>query len=127
MSLRTPIGRARGLGSAKEGVAHWWAQRLSAIALALLVPWFLLLAVGLVGVDHATVAARIGQPLNATLMLAFVGAMLWHAQLGLQVAIEDYVHSRALELFALIAVRLVFALAALATLVAVGRLVFSAR
>lgn len=127
MSLRTPIGRARGLGSAKEGVAHWWAQRLSAIALALLVPWFLLLAVGLVGVDHATVAARIGQPLNATLMLAFVGAMLWHAQLGLQVVIEDYVHSRALELFALIAVRLVFALAALATLVAVGRLVFSAR
>lgn len=126
MSMRTPIGRARGLGSAKEGVAHWWAQRVSAIALALLVPWFLILAVGLVGADYATVAARVGQPLNATLMLTFVGALLWHAQLGLQVVIEDYVHSRALELFALIAVRLLFALAAVATLVAVGRLVFSA-
>lgn len=126
MSLRTPISRARGLGSAKEGVAHWWAQRLSAVALALLVPWFLLLAAGLVGADYATIAARIGQPLNATLMLAFVGAMLWHAQLGLQVVIEDYVHSRATEMAALIAVRLVFALAAVAALVAVGRLVFSA-
>lgn len=126
MSLRTPIGRARGLGSAKEGVAHWWAQRLSAVALALLVPWLLIFAVGVAGADHAAVAARVAQPLNATLLLAFVGALLWHAQLGLQVVIEDYVHSRALELFALIAVRLVFALAAVAALVAVGRLVFSA-
>jgi succinate dehydrogenase / fumarate reductase membrane anchor subunit len=126
MSLRTPIGRARGLGSAKEGVAHWWAQRLSAVALALLVPWFLIFAVGVAGADHATVAARVAQPLNATLLLAFVGALLWHAQLGLQVVIEDYVHSRALELLALIAVRLIFALAAVAALVALGRLAFSA-
>ncbi|PIQ37407.1 MAG: succinate dehydrogenase, hydrophobic membrane anchor protein [Lysobacterales bacterium CG17_big_fil_post_rev_8_21_14_2_50_64_11] len=120
--LRTPLARARGLGSAKDGTAHWSAQRLTSVALALLTPWFAWLAIGLVGVDQAAAAARIGAPINATLMLAYVFAMLWHAQLGMQVVIEDYVHSRRLELLALIATRLIFSLAGIAALVAVGRL-----
>ncbi|PKM02776.1 MAG: succinate dehydrogenase, hydrophobic membrane anchor protein, partial [Gammaproteobacteria bacterium HGW-Gammaproteobacteria-5] len=106
MSMRTPVGRARGLGSAKEGVAHWTAQRISAVALALLTPWFVWLAIGLVGADQALAAARLGEPVNATLMLAYVGALLWHGQLGLQVVIEDYVGNRGLELFAQVAVKL---------------------
>ncbi|MDP1696451.1 MAG: succinate dehydrogenase, hydrophobic membrane anchor protein [Xanthomonadaceae bacterium] len=125
MSMRTPVGRARGLGSAKEGVAHWTAQRLSAVALALLTPWFVWLAIGLVGADQALAAARLGEPVNATLMLAYVGALLWHGQLGLQVVIEDYVGNRGLELFAQVAVKLVFALAGVAALVAIGRLAFA--
>lgn len=125
MSMRTPVGRARGLGSAKDGVAHWTAQRLSAVALALLTPWFVWLAIGLVGADQALVAARLGTPLNATLMLAYVGALLWHGQLGLQVVIEDYVSHRGLELFAQLAVKLLFALAGVAALVAIGRLAFA--
>jgi succinate dehydrogenase / fumarate reductase membrane anchor subunit len=125
MSMRTPVGRARGLGSAKEGVAHWTAQRLSAVALALLTPWFVWLVVGLVGADQALAAARLGTPFNATLMLAYVGALLWHAQLGLQVVIEDYVSNRGLELFSQVAVKLIFALAAVAAVVAIGRLAFA--
>lgn len=125
MSMRTPVGRARGLGSAKEGVAHWTAQRLSAVALALLTPWFVWLVIDLVGADQAQAAARLGAPINATLMLAYVGALLWHAQLGLQVVIEDYVSNRGLELFSQVAVKLIFALAAVAALVAIGRLAFA--
>lgn len=125
MSMRTPLGRARGLGSAKDGVAHWTAQRLSAVALALLTPWFVWLAIGLVGADQALTAARLGTPINAILMLAYVGAALWHAQLGMQVVIEDYVGSRGLELFSQVAVKLIFALAAVAALVAIGRLAFA--
>src|SRR3546814_13720261 len=98
MSMRTPVGRARGLGSAKDGVAHWTAQRLSAVALALLTPWFVWLAIGLVGSEQALVAAGLGTPLNATLMLAYVGALLWHGQLGLQVVLEDYVSHRGLAI-----------------------------
>ena len=125
MNMRTPVGRARGLGSAKDGVAHWTAQRLSAVALALLTPWFVWLAIGLVGADQALAAARLGTPINAILMLAYVGAALWHAQLGMQVVIEDYVGSRGLELFSQVAVKLIFALAAVAALVAIGRLAFA--
>lgn len=125
MSMRAPVGRARGLGSAKEGVAHWTAQRLSAVALALLTPWFVWLVVSLVGADQALAAARLGSPINATLMLAYVGAALWHAQLGMQVVIEDYIGRRGLELLLHVAVKLIFALAAVAALVAIGRLAFA--
>jgi succinate dehydrogenase / fumarate reductase membrane anchor subunit len=92
--LRHPWAVARGLGSAKEGVAHWWAQRVSAVALLFLVPWFVVTAVSLIGADHANARAFLAEPLNATLMLAFVLAVMWHARLGLQVVIEDYIHTR---------------------------------
>lgn len=122
MNLQHPVARARGLGSAKDGYGHWAVQRLTAIALALLTPWFLWLLLGLVGAGHAQALARIGTPLNASLLLAWVVALLWHAQLGLQMVIEDYVHAPALALGSQILVRLVFAFAALAALLAILRI-----
>jgi len=124
MSLRDPLAQARGLGSAKDGLRHWWVQRLTAVALMLLVPWFVWLALSLIGADQFTVRATIGQPLNATLMLAFVFALFWHAQLGLQVVVEDYVHGW-LELVLQVVIKFACVLAALASAIAIGRIAFS--
>ena len=124
--LRHPWAVARGLGSAKEGVAHWWAQRVSAAALLFLVPWFVVTAVSLIGLDHANARAYLAEPLNATLMLAFVFAVTWHARLGLQVVIEDYIHVAWLEVALQLLVKFAYALAALASVVAVGRIAFTA-
>jgi succinate dehydrogenase / fumarate reductase, membrane anchor subunit len=125
MSLRDPLAIARGLGPAKEGLHHWWVLRLSSVALMLLTPWFVWFALSLVGADLGTVRAMVGDPLQATLLLAFVGTMFWHAQLGLQVVVEDYVHGW-LELALQILIKFTCALAALASALAIGRLVFSA-
>lgn len=124
--LRHPWAVARGLGSAKEGVAHWWAQRVSAAALLFLVPWFVITAVSLMGLDHANARAFLAQPMNATLMLAFVLAVTWHARLGLQVVIEDYIHTAWLEVALQLLVKFAYALAALASVVAIGRIAFTA-
>ncbi len=125
MSLQHPIARARGLGSAKNGTHHWWLQRLTAIALALLTPWFIWVAVGMVGADAFTVRAILAQPVNAVLMLAFVFSLFWHARLGLQVVIEDYVHTHWLEVTLQVIVLFACALAALASAIAIGRIVFT--
>ncbi len=124
MSLRSPLGRVRGLGSAKDGVGHWLAQRVTAIGLVLLGFWFVAAIVSNVGADHATFTAWLGQPGNATLMILTIVAAFWHAALGLQVVIEDYVHGHG-RAAALIAVKLAcFALGAFGVLsvlkVAVG-------
>lgn len=125
MSLRDPLAKARGWGSAKDGVGHWWAQRLTAVALLLLSPWFVLLALGLIGADQLTVRHTLAQPLNASLLIAFVLSLFWHARLGLQVVIEDYVHGWP-EVALQIAVKFAYALAAIASILAIGRLVFTA-
>jgi succinate dehydrogenase / fumarate reductase membrane anchor subunit len=125
MSLRNPLARAKGLGSAKDGTTHWWHQRLTAIALALLTPWFVVFAVGLIGADQAAVQGAIARPLTATLLAAFVLSLFWHARLGLQVVVEDYIHG-ALEVVLQIAIKFVYALAAIAALLAIGRIVFTA-
>lgn len=125
MSLRNPIARAKGLGSAKDGVGHWWSQRLTAIALALLTPWFVIFSVGLIGADQVAVRDAIAQPLSATLLAAFVLSLFWHAQLGLQVVVEDYIHGW-LELALQIVIKFMYALAAIASLLAIGRIVFTA-
>jgi len=75
--LRDPLAHVRGLGSAKGGTHHWWVQRLTAVALALLTPWFLWLALRLLSADQMTMRLTLAQPLNATLMLAFVVALFW--------------------------------------------------
>ena len=125
MSLRNPLAKARGLGSAKDGVGHWSAQRLSAIALALLAPFFVWTVLS-VGGDAAAARAAIGSPFTATLLIAFVVALFWHAQLGLQVVIEDYVHHRGLEIGLQVAVRFACVLGAIAAVLSIGRLVFTA-
>jgi len=119
---RTPIGRARGLGSAKSGVGHCWWQRVTAIVLALLVPWLVGTLVSFIGADLATVHATLAVPLNAILLAAFVLALFWHAKLGLQVVIEDYVHVRALEVALQLAVTLGCAFGALASLYSIARI-----
>ena len=125
MSLRHPLATAKGLGSAKDGVTHWWQQRLTAIALALLTPWFVVFAVSLLGAGQAEVRAAIAQPFSAMLLLAFVLSLFWHARLGLQVVVEDYMHG-ALELALQIAIKFAYALAAIAAVLAIGRIVFTA-
>jgi succinate dehydrogenase / fumarate reductase membrane anchor subunit len=123
--LRHPIATARGLGSGKDGTHHWWMQRVTAVALALLTPWFLLVVLGLIGADFATVRLTFAQPITASLMLIYVLALFWHARLGLQVVIEDYIHSRPLEVALQLAVQLIFAFAAVLSVVSIGRLVFT--
>lgn len=100
MSLRTPVARARGLGSAKEGLHHWWVQRVSAVALIPLTIWFVASIVGLVGADHAAVSAWISNPVVAVLMALLAAATLYHAQLGMQVVYEDYLHTHWLKIAA---------------------------
>lgn len=124
-NLRDPIATARGLGSAKDGVSHWWLQRLTAIALALLTPWFIWFVVRQVGADQGQVRAAIASPATASLLLSYVIALMWHARLGLQVVIEDYIHGW-LEVALQIAIKLVFAFATVAAAIAIGRIVFSA-
>lgn len=124
-NLRDPIATARGLGSAKDGVSHWWLQRLTAIALALLTPWFIWFVVRQVGADQGQVRAAIASPVTASLLLSYVIALMWHARLGLQVVVEDYIHGW-LEVALQIAIKLVFAFATVAAAIAIGRIVFSA-
>ncbi len=123
--LRHPLARAKGLGSAKDGVGHWWAQRLTAVALALLTPWFVIFAVRQFGADAALVQAAIARPVNATLLSAFVLCVFWHARLGLQVVVEDYVHG-SLELVLQVLIKFTYVLAAIAALLAIGRIAFTA-
>lgn len=124
--LRDPLARVRGLGSARGGTHHWWVQRVTAVALALLTPWFIWFVLSLLPADHLTLRLTLAQPLNVTLMLAFVIALFWHARLGLQVVIEDYIHTPWLEIAAQLAVTFACALGALASIVAIGRIALSA-
>lgn len=122
--LRTPLARARGLGSAKDGTEHWWLQRVTSVALALLTPWFVYMAFGLAGADQAHAREVLAQPFTASLLVAFVLTLFWHARLGLQVVVEDYVHVRWLELTLQLAIRFVYALAAIASVIAIGQIAF---
>ena len=105
MKFRTPLSQARGLGSAMAGTGHWWAQRLTAIALVPLMLWFVWSVIGLTAADYATVHTWIAQPMNAGLLLVLIYAAFYHSMLGLQVIIEDYVHARWLEVSLMILVR----------------------
>ena len=120
--LRTPLSRARGIGSGKSGTGHFWVQRVTAVALMLLVPWLVGLLVSMVGTDLAAVRETLARPWNAVLLAAFVIASFWHAKLGIQVIIEDYVHTRWAEVTLLLVNLLACALGALASLYAIGRI-----
>jgi succinate dehydrogenase / fumarate reductase membrane anchor subunit len=96
--LRSPLGQAIGLGSAREGVAHWWAQRVTAIALVPLVLWFVIAVIGLAGADRATLTEWLHHPVPTVLWMLLLVATFYHAALGLQVVIEDYIENEALRL-----------------------------
>jgi len=118
-SLRTPLARARGLGSAKGGTHHFWLQRLTAIALVPLTVWFALTVASLATVDLPAVVTWMKSPLSALLMLSFLLAGFWHMKLGLQVVIEDYVHSEWRKVTCLILNNLISMFLALAATLAV--------
>lgn len=98
MSMQNPLARARGLGSAKEGVHHWFAQRASALLLIFLGSWFMYSLVRLSGGEYAAAQAFLSNPFNAAIMSVLLITLLYHAMLGLQVVIEDYVHNRTMEI-----------------------------
>ncbi|MBV6273247.1 succinate dehydrogenase, hydrophobic membrane anchor protein [Alcaligenaceae bacterium CGII-47] len=118
-SLRTPLKVARRLGSSKSGVHHWWLQRVTAIALIPLSIWVLFFMGTLIHASYPMVLAAIAQPVHATLLIVLSLSLFWHGALGLQVIIEDYVHTRWLELTLQIALRFGALLAALACVLAV--------
>lgn len=120
--FRTPLKRARGLGSAKDGTHHFVIQRITAIALIFLSIYVIALIVWLVGADYATVRAVVAHPLHAVLLVAFLVASFWHAQLGMQVIIEDYVHTPWLAITSQLLVIFFCILAALASVLAVVRI-----
>lgn len=105
-SIRSSLAHARGLGSAKTGVGHWWAQRVSAVALVPLTLWFVACLASQLGADHASVTAWLSSPIQASLLALYLAAIFYHSQLGLQVVVEDYVHNESAKMAALIALQL---------------------
>jgi len=121
--FRSPLSRARGLGSAKSGVHHWWIQRLTAIALIPLVVWFAISLVMLSGADYAVVRAWIGSPLVMVLLILTIGIGLHHGQLGLQVVWEDYTDG-ALRVVMIVLTKFIAVVFGLGAIVAIMRIGF---
>ena len=107
MDLRSDLSRVRGLGSAKGGTSHWWAQRVTALALVPLSAWFVFSIINLVGVDREGLKAWVNGPVSFVLMVLFLIALFYHMQLGLQVVIEDYVHNEKNKVISLILNKLI--------------------
>ncbi|WP_411832095.1 succinate dehydrogenase, hydrophobic membrane anchor protein [Pseudoxanthomonas mexicana] len=124
--FRTPLKNVRGLGAAKIGTEHFVHQRLTATALVLLATWFLIFVLGLVGSDHATAVEAVSRPWNAILLVGFLVAMFWHAQIGLQVILEDYIHNSLLALALQVTVKFVAVLGAIVSIFAVARIALGA-
>jgi succinate dehydrogenase / fumarate reductase membrane anchor subunit len=119
---RTPLKIANGLGSAKAGAHHFMVQRITAVALIGLGLWIVWVALEAMHMDYAAARALIAKPWNAVLMIVFLITSFWHAQLGLQVIIEDYVHTKGLELASQIAIKFICFLGAAASVLAVIRI-----
>ena len=124
MTMRTPLAKVRGLGSAKDGTHHWWMQRLTAVALVPLTVWFVVSMISFVGADHAVVSAWLAQPLSAVLMLLLVVATFYHLKLGVQVVIEDYIHGEAAKIACLVALKLLSVALGVAGVFAVLKVAF---
>ena len=98
MSMLNPLAKARGHGSAKDGVHHWYAQRASAVLLILLLGWLVYSLFSIAGGGYEASKALMSHPVNAALLGVLIVTALYHGMLGLQVVIEDYVHSPAVEI-----------------------------
>jgi succinate dehydrogenase / fumarate reductase membrane anchor subunit len=123
MSLRSPLGRVLGTGSAKEGVHHWWMQRLTSVALVPLTIWFVISLLTLPSFEHVTVISWMAQSWTALLLVLFILVATWHSQLGVRVVIEDYVHGGAKTL-TLVLITFIHALIAAAGVFAVLKVAF---
>jgi succinate dehydrogenase / fumarate reductase membrane anchor subunit len=91
-NLRTPLGKVKGLGSAKDGTHHWWMQRVTALGLIPLVMWFVVTILKITLGDAATLVEIIRSPINLVMLILFVITSIYHGMLGMQVIVEDYVH-----------------------------------
>ena len=119
---RTPLKNVRGLGAAKTGTEHFVHQRLTATALVGLSIWFVVFVLSLLGADYITAVDAVAKPWNAILLVGFLIAMFWHAQLGLQVVLEDYVHTSLPALALQTTVKFIAALGAIVSVFAVARI-----
>ena len=119
---RSQLGRVRGTGSAKAGVHHWYAERVSAIALVPLTLWFVFSMVRLAGARWETVVLWAGHPWNTVLLLALIAMTFHHTALGVQVVLEDYVHEKWSLTVSVLAVKAACALLGLMAAVSVLRL-----
>ena len=123
MSLRSPLGRVLGTGSAKEGVHHWWLQRLTSIALVPLTIWFVVSLLSLPSFEHVTLVTWMAQSWTALLLVLFILAATWHSQLGVRVVVEDYVHGSSKTL-TLVLITFIHAVVAAAGIFAVLKVAF---
>ena len=123
MSLRSPLGKVLGTGSAKEGVHHWWSQRLTSIALIPLTIWFVVSILSLPTFDHVAVIAWMSQSWTALFLILLVLVATWHSQLGVRVVVEDYVHGGSKTL-ALVLITFIHAIVAVAGVFAVLKVAF---
>lgn len=119
MSLRTPLGRVRGLGSARDGTAHWWYQRVTAVVLVPLSVWLMMTIVSLTSLSHSVITAWLSYPVNAVLLIIFLIALFHHAQSGVQVVIEDYIHTEWQKLGCIILVKFLALFAGLVSILAI--------
>ena len=124
MSLRSPLGRVLGLGSAKQGTGHWWSQRVSAVALIPLTLWFMFSLLALPALDYGTVKTWLSVPWSSFLALLLIAALTYHSYLGTDVVVEDYVHSASAKLFSLLLLRFLYVLVGGAGMFAVLRVAF---
>jgi succinate dehydrogenase / fumarate reductase membrane anchor subunit len=124
MSLRSPLGRVLGLGSAKDGTEHWWAQRVTAVALIPLTLWFFIALLTLPAFDYVTVKAWLALPLSSFLAVLTVAVLTYHAYLGTTVVVEDYVHTAGLKTISLMLLRFLYVLFGGAGIFAILRVAF---
>ncbi len=122
---QSPLARVVGLGSAQEGTAHWWWQRLTAVALVPLTLWFVYAIAAFAGECSGNLYAWIASPWTSTLMIAFVFCLFYHAVLGVQVVIEDYVHNEAAKIVSIWAIKFIAVLLVLSSMIAILRLALS--
>jgi succinate dehydrogenase / fumarate reductase, membrane anchor subunit len=126
MSMRSNIGRVRGLGSAKTGTHHWWMQRVTAIGMALLGVWLIVSLASGVAADLTRLTAWIGNPVVAILLILFCATLFYHVRLGLQVVVEDYIHSEGLKVAALVGITFACVLGTVACLFSILKIAFGA-
>jgi succinate dehydrogenase / fumarate reductase membrane anchor subunit len=121
-SMRTPLGRVRALGSSHSGTGDFWRQRLTAVAMLLLMIPVIFVVMSLLGRNQAGAAQILGSPLVAIILLLFIAASVWHMKIGMQVIIEDYVHDEKLKLVSIMANNFFSAAVALASVYAIFKL-----
>jgi succinate dehydrogenase / fumarate reductase, membrane anchor subunit len=122
--MKTPLGRVRGLGSARSGAIHWWHERLTSVSTLILLVWFFVSLFRLPDLSYATVTQWLATPLAAVPMLLLIVSVFWHLAGGLRVVVEDYVHEEGGKLFWLVAINFLSLFAAALSIFAVLRIAF---